>query len=79
MEDINDNVFGGYISVKNEYNKVVFENHSWIDGLEDGEAFVFSLKSNNRLPGPMKFPILPNHIERCFSPQDENSAYLFGI
>ena len=79
IEDTNGNVFGGFLSVKNEFNEVRYDDHYWIDGIKDEETFVFSLKSNNRLPGPMKFSIIPSQIERCFHPEREDEGQLFGI
>ena len=70
IEDTNKNKFGGYITSKID---------KYDSDINDFNSFVFSLKSNNRINGMMKFEIQSNYSQYAFRLYDKSDSYLFGI
>ena len=70
IEDTNNNKFGGYITAT--INKCDNSNY-----IHDSNAFVFSLKSNERLNGMMKFEI--KDPECGIKMYEKSHQKLFGI
>ena len=68
IEDTNGNKFGHYLSQEIK--------RAW-DFVYDEKAFVFSLKSNGRLDGMMKFPI--RNKSQAFEVYDETTDWLLTI
>ena len=70
IEDTINNKFGGYI------NSTIDKVDSWIT---DSNAFVFSLKSNGRINGMMKFNIKSGSSSHAFYMYPKSSSDMFGI
>ena len=72
IEDENNNKFGGYIN-----EKIDKTGWSWESNISDPNAFLFSLKSNGRINGMMKFEI--HHSSKTFMLSDRsNWLFCFG-
>ena len=68
IDDMENNRFGGYINSK------ITSIDTFI---KDQNAFIFSLKSNNRLPGPAKFDI--KHPNSAFISITTHKRYIFAF
>ena len=66
--DTNGNVFGAYINTK------IYKMNGFIS---DPNAFLFSLKSNERLETPMKFPIKKS--DDAILIYSESTSWLFSV
>ena len=77
IEDFEGQKFGGYINAK--IDKALNKGNGWENGsaIEDPNAFVFSLNSNGRLNGMMKFGIKDK--TKAFLLNDSNETWLFLI
>ena len=68
IEDTNNNKFGGYVNAKIEKYNCCHQ---------DKNAFLFSLKSNGRLNGMMKFEIQEQSAQSAFWLGKKNDSPLF--
>ena len=68
IDDLENNRFGGYISSKITKPDIY---------IKDPHAFIFSLKSNNRLPGPTKFDI--KYPDNAFISITNHKRYIFAF
>ncbi|BFU22989.1 trichohyalin, putative [Entamoeba histolytica] len=69
IEDSEGNKFGGYVHSK--IDKVGYIN--------DSQSFVFSLESNGRMKGMMKFDIKEPQFAFCLWNQSHNCLFEFGL
>ena len=79
VEDTENNVFGAFITKKLDLTKLEQNDDFVSHTIGDKDAFVFSLRSNGRLPNPTKFDIIPCHIEYAINIYQENYWLLFEI
>jgi hypothetical protein len=78
VEDYDGNKFGGYIDAKIDKTDTRGLWQSWeTEAIYDPNAFVFSLKSNGRINGMMKFGIKDK--TKAFILNDSNNDWLFLI
>ena len=68
IEDMDGNIFGGYIVEE------IGEQNVWV---EDFNAFLFSIESNRRIPQPTKYPIKGDKAKHAFLIFDDDFEYLF--
>ncbi|BFU26351.1 trichohyalin, putative [Entamoeba histolytica] len=70
IEDEDGNKFGGYVNSK--IDKIG-------DFIKDSKSFVFSLESNGRIEGMMKFDIIFQQSAFCLFNQSDDCLFAFGI
>ena len=75
IEDTKGNVFGGFVNEKITKKGSLIMKH----GIIDSKAFLFSLRSNGRLPHPIKFPIKEKEYAFTLNDMDNSWLFLFGF
>ena len=79
IEDNHGNVFGGYVDAKIDGYQFC-EHGEWKgSAIIDPKTFVFSLKSNGRLEGPMKFNIKSEDNDNAFQIFNQENEVLFSF
>ena len=70
IEDTNNNKFGGYLNATiNQVDKLI----------NDPNSFKFSLKSNNRIKGMMKFEIQSSYSQNAFKLYNKSNDLIFAF
>ena len=68
IEDTNRNKFGGYVT------STINQRNNYIN---DSNSFLFSLKSNGRINGMMKFEVQSNYEKNAFYLDQKSNTQLF--